>query len=122
MHEMSIIEALLEAVRAEVRAHPDARVLGVRMRAGSLRLVVPEILQSCYEAATRDTSLAGSRLDVEEVAARAQCGDCGAEFAVEEQWFECPRCRRVGARLVCGQELDLIGIELEESQVAVGTG
>jgi hydrogenase nickel incorporation protein HypA/HybF len=122
MHEMSIVESLLDAVREEQRAYPDSLVKTVRVRVGSLRQVVPEIMEFCYTAATRDTALADSRLEIEGIAARAQCGDCGAEFAVDEQWFECPQCRQVGARLVSGQELDLVGIELERSQVAVPAG
>ena len=116
MHEMSIVEALLEAVQREARVHSDARVLAVHVRVGKLRLVVPETLQFCYEAATRDTSLAGSQLEIEAVPATARCRECRAEFAVEENWFECPRCQSVGAELLTGQELDLTSIELEELQ------
>ena len=124
MHEMSIVEALLEAVqrarvdalRRESRVHSDGRVLAVHVRVGGLRQVVPETLQFCYEAATRDTSLAGSRLEIERVPATARCRECRAEFAVEDNWFECPRCQTVGAELLTGQELDLTSIELEELQ------
>jgi hydrogenase nickel incorporation protein HypA/HybF len=126
MHEMSIVEALLEAVqracvdamRREMNARSGARVLAVYVRVGKLRLVVPETLRFCYEAATRDTSLAGSQLEIEEVPATARCRECRAEFAVEENWFECPRCQSVGAELLTGQELDLVSIELAELQEA----
>jgi hydrogenase nickel incorporation protein HypA/HybF len=115
MHEMSIIESLLDAVNAERQAYPDARVTTVRVRVGALRLVVPEVMESCYAAATLDTPLAGSRLELEPVAAKARCPRCRQEFAVEEQWFECPTCREVGGELLSGQELDLVNIELEEA-------
>jgi hydrogenase nickel incorporation protein HypA/HybF len=121
---MSIVEALMEAVQLESRVHSGApastpggaRVLAVHVRVGKLRQVVPETLQFCYEAATRDTALAGSRLVIEAVPATARCRECRAEFAVEENWFECPRCQTVGAELLTGQELDLTSIELEELQ------
>jgi len=116
MHEMSIVEALLEAVQLESRNRSDARVLAVHVRVGKLRLVIPETLQFCYDAATRATSLAGSRLEIENVPATARCRECRAEFAVEENWFECPRCQTVGAELLTGKELDLTSIELEELQ------
>jgi hydrogenase nickel incorporation protein HypA/HybF len=116
MHEMSIVEALLEAVEREVRAYGDARVVSIRVRIGALRLVVPETLRFCYEASVRDTPLAGAQLEIEKVPATARCRECRAEFAVEENWFECPRCQSVGAELLTGQELDLISVELEELQ------
>jgi len=119
MHEMSIIESLVEAVQQELRAYPAAAVLAVRVRVGALRQVVPESLELCFAAATRDTPLAGARLELEQVAATARCPQCRHEFAVEERWFECPKCQSVGGELLTGQELNLINIELEETGAAV---
>ena len=113
MHEMSIVEALLEAVQRELRVHSDACVLAVHVRVGQLRQVVPETLQFCYQAATRDTPLAGSQLEIVEVPATARCRECRTEFAVEENWFECPRCQSVGGQLLAGDELQLTSIEIE---------
>lgn len=114
MHEMSIIESLLDAVNAERQAFPGLRVVAVRVRVGALRLVVPDVMESCYAAATLDTPLAGSRLELEQVAATARCPQCRHQFGVEEQWFECPNCRAIGGELLTGQELDLVNIELAE--------
>ena len=114
MHEMSIIEALLDAVERERQSHADAGVVAVRVRIGQLRQVVPETLRFCYNASVRDTHLAGSQLEIEAVPATARCRACRAEFPVEDNWFECPRCRSIGAELLTGQELDLTSIELEE--------
>jgi hydrogenase nickel incorporation protein HypA/HybF len=112
MHEMSIVEALLDAVRAEARVYPDAKVQSVRVCVGALRLVVPAMLKTCFTAATRDTDLAGAALEVDEVPARARCQNCRSEFPVEEDWFQCPHCRSVGGELLSGRELDLMNIEL----------
>ena len=114
MHEMSIIEALLKTVCCELRAHPDARVRTLCVRVGRLRQVEPDMLRFCYEAAAQDTQLAGSRLEIEQVEARARCDVCSLEFEVEENWFECPRCRAARAQLITGRELDLMSIELVE--------
>lgn len=112
MHEMSIIEALLTQVQQELRTHPDAVVRSVRMRVGKLRQAAPETLTFCYDAAVRGTSLEGSRLDVEELPAEARCRRCCLTFAVEDHWFECPRCRATGADLLKGDELQLTSLEL----------
>ena len=112
---MSIVEGLLDAVNKELCAYPGARVITVRMRIGAMRLVVPEVMESCYRAATLDTPLAGSRLELERIAGTACCGQCAHEFAVEENWFEGPKCHAVGGDLLSGQELDLVNIELEEA-------
>ena len=118
MHEMSIVEALLETVRRELRAHPDGRVRAVRVRVGQLRLIEPSMLEFCYAAAVRDTPLAGSQLEVEQIEASARCDVCSLEFPVEENWFECPRCRSARARLLKGDELLLSSLQIENVAAA----
>ena len=109
MHEMSIIESLLEQVRQETR--PGTCVRTVRLRVGKLRQAVPEMLTFCYDAAVRD----GSRLEVEEVPAEARCRRCCLTFTVEDNWFECPRCKSTGADLLKGDELQLLSLELTKA-------
>jgi hydrogenase nickel incorporation protein HypA/HybF len=109
MHEMSIIEALLEQIRQETQ--PGTCVRTVRMRVGKLRQAAPEMLAFCYTAVVRD----GSRLEIEEVPAEARCRCCSLTFAVEDHWFECPRCRATGADLLHGDELQLLSLELTKA-------
>jgi hydrogenase nickel incorporation protein HypA/HybF len=106
MHELSIIEALLEQVRQQTP--PGTRVRAVRLRVGKLRQLAPETLIFCYDAAVQD----GSRLEIEEVPAEAKCRHCSLTFAVEDHWFECPRCQSTGADLLRGDELQLMNLEL----------
>jgi hydrogenase nickel incorporation protein HypA/HybF len=117
MHEMSLVEGLLQAVRGEMRAYPEAQVRAVRVRVGQLRQVEPAVLEFCYAAAVRETPLAGSHLDIQMVAATANCDVCGLEFPVGEHWFECPHCHSSGARLLTGDEMLLTGIDLERAPI-----
>ncbi len=119
MHEMSVIESLLEAVQREMQGHPQARVRAVHLRVGRLRQVSHETLRFCYEAAARGTALEGSQLMIQAVDASARCGVCSLEFEVEDNWFQCPRCHSSNGRLLRGQELDLVSIELEEPAAAL---
>jgi len=112
MHEMSIVEALLDVIRQELRGYPDTHVRTVFVRVGALRQVVPEMLATCYEAAVRGTTLEGSRLEVQPVGAEARCRQCSSTFVVEDNWFECPRCQALGADLLRGNELELMTLEL----------
>jgi hydrogenase nickel incorporation protein HypA/HybF len=113
MHEFSLVEALVEAVGAELKSRPGARPRAVRIRVGELRQVEPSTMEFCWEAATQDTPLAGARLQIERVDARARCPRCRSEFAVRENWFECPSCRALGGELLAGRELSLVAIELD---------
>jgi hydrogenase nickel incorporation protein HypA/HybF len=114
MHELGIAQALIEQVE-EVRSRYEGReVISVAVRIGSWRLVVPESLDFYYTLLTRDTELAGSRLEIETVQARGRCSRCGETFPVEAPLIVCPACTALGGELVCGQELDLIGVELTD--------
>jgi hydrogenase nickel incorporation protein HypA/HybF len=113
MHEMSIVEALLRQVRNELRPYPNSRVRSVRVRVGKTRLIEPEMLAFCYKTAVRDTSLADSRLEIEQVGAMARCDVCSLTFEIGDAWFECPRCHSTGAELLAGNELELTSIEVE---------
>lgn len=113
MHELSIAEELGRLIREELRAHPNARLKTARVRVGVLRLIEPATLEYCFEAVVRDGPLAGGRLLVEQVEASARCRKCGLEFAVEQNWFECPRCGTIGAELRRGDELQLVDLEIE---------
>jgi hydrogenase nickel incorporation protein HypA/HybF len=115
MHEMSIVEALLVQVRQELASRPDFRVAQVRLRIGALRQVMAETLRFCYDASVRGTSLEGSQLEVEELPAEALCRCCSLTFAVEDHWFECPRCGAAGADLLKGDELQLMSLELAKA-------
>lgn len=109
MHEMSVIEALREQLRQETL--PGTRVRTVRLRVGRLRQLAPEMLVFCYDAVVRD----GSRLEIEQVPAEARCRQCSLTFAVEDHWFECPRCQSAEADLLRGDELQLLSLELTKA-------
>ena len=113
MHEMSIVEALLEQVRQETSGYPTKRVNTIRLRIGALRQVVPETLTFCFTAAVRGTPLEGCRLDIEQLPAEARCRKCSLTFAVDDNWFQCPRCGEAGSDLLIGNELELTSLDLK---------
>jgi hydrogenase nickel incorporation protein HypA/HybF len=112
MHEMSIVEALIDLVNEQVRAHPGARVRTVGVRVGRLRQIEPEMLRFCYDAAVNGTPLEHSALAIEKCDASARCDVCRLVFPVEQNWFECPRCHSLKAALLSGDELQLTTVEL----------
>jgi hydrogenase nickel incorporation protein HypA/HybF len=113
VHELSIAEEIVRVIREELRVYPNARLKSARVRVGALRLIEPATLECCFEAAAEDAPLAGARLIVEQVEASARCRQCDREFPVEHNWFECPQCGAMGAELLRGDELQLVGLEIE---------
>jgi hydrogenase nickel incorporation protein HypA/HybF len=86
MHELALMESLVEAIEAQV---PDARVTAVRLDVGRLTCVVPDALRFCFEVCTQDTRLAGAVLEVREVPGRVRCRACGAEGELDGPFLVC---------------------------------
>ncbi|OLZ63027.1 hydrogenase maturation nickel metallochaperone HypA [Streptomyces sp. IMTB 2501] len=112
MHELSIATAIVEQAEEIARADGTDRVTAVTVRVGELAGVVPDALRFAFEVARDGTALAGARLVVEQVAARAWCGGCAEEFAVGmPPFFWCPTCDRPSQELRSGRELEISGLE-----------
>ncbi|MFK4144611.1 hydrogenase maturation nickel metallochaperone HypA [Streptomyces sp. NPDC004065] len=112
MHELSIAAAIVDRAGALAREDGTDTVSAVTVRVGELSGVVPDALDFAFEVAREGTALAGARLVVEQVAARAYCAPCAREFAVGmPPFFWCPDCDRPSRELRSGRELEITGIE-----------
>ena len=99
MHELSLAEALV---------------------AVAVRQVVPASLEFAFELLAADTVLAGSRLTIEEVAARGTCRVCGVETTMERFPLQCSECLSLDLEIVAGEELRVQALELEEHMTTRG--
>jgi hydrogenase nickel incorporation protein HypA/HybF len=113
MHELSIAESLLDAVRAEARKHPSGRVTRVGLRVGELAAVDPESLRFSFELLSRESELHPLELEIEFLRRRYRCPQCGEEFSPNDWQITCRRCG-VNGVFAGGDELEIAYLELEE--------
>lgn len=118
MHEVSVIDEIVQTVLDEIKNYQVLRVDSVSLRIGKLRQFVPEIMQFCYEVATRDTLLQGSQLKLKEVPVQIFCRRCEMTTELEEYDFHCPECQSMDIQVTGGNELILDSIQLEEKATA----
>ena len=117
MHELSIVSSVVDSVIESLEKYPGARVLEVRLRVGALAAVVEDSLQFCYELASRETALEGSRLVVNVVPVVVHCAACGRDGELESlQSFRCPHCGEPAADVRQGREMEIEGIEIEDAE------
>jgi hydrogenase nickel incorporation protein HypA/HybF len=112
MHEVSVIEEIVETVLVESAKYPDSTVESVSLKIGKLRQFVPEIMKFCYEVATKDTGLENSQLFLEEIPVRIYCRYCNMTITLEEYDFHCPDCNATNVEVISGNELILESIKL----------
>lgn len=116
MHELSIAHSLIETVEEALADKPELKVTVVNLQLGVLSGVEQESLLFCFDIATADTRLAGAKLGIELVAARAYCATCGHDVSpVTPHWYRCPECGAVCAQLSAGRDLQIASVEVIEN-------
>ncbi len=114
MHELSIADAILDAVRIEAEKRPGAHVTKVGVRIGALSGVEPEALSFGFSALVQGTDLEPLELVIELVPRRQRCPACDFTFEVAEDSLGCPRCASAETLLAGGDELNLAYLEVED--------
>ncbi len=115
MHELSIVESVVDAVTETAAKYPGSTVKSVKLRVGVLASVVKESLEFCWELATVGTPLASATLVVNSVPIVVHCAGCGRDSEIEGvQSLRCPHCGELAADLRQGRELEIESIEIEE--------
>ena len=107
---MSITQSVVEICENNAAGR---RVISVTLEVGELSGIVPEAVEFCFEACTKDTLLDGARLIIERIPAKGHCPDCGADFAVHAYYDPCPVCDGYGLSVVSGEELRVKELEVE---------
>jgi hydrogenase nickel incorporation protein HypA/HybF len=111
MHEYSIVQALVDRVGAEVKAHGARSVQSVSIRIGELSGVDPDLFTTAYNTFRERTICDGAELYLTIVPARWMCERCGQRIA-QGGVLRCDICGS-GARLAEGDEIMLDRIEME---------
>ena len=112
MHEMSLVEAIMESLVPLCSSNGWNRVEKVVLRVGTLRQVVPEALVFCFETASAGTPLEGASLDIKEIPLRQSCRSCGEKWGGDQPLGRCPCCGSVETETVSGLELEIESLEV----------
>lgn len=111
MHELSLIEGIIDIILAELPKHSITKVENISLRIGEMRQVVPDALHFAFECLSKDTPLEGAELRIENVPIKSKCAQCGHEF-VQKNWFgNCPKCQSTKIEIVSGKELEIAEFE-----------
>jgi hydrogenase nickel incorporation protein HypA/HybF len=113
MHELSIAESILDAVRAELRGYPGARPLRVGLCIGELAAVDIDSLSFCFESIVRGTEWESLTLEAKVCPPTRRCFDCGEDFESIDYNNICPRCSGANTFSTGGDELDFDFLEVE---------
>ena len=90
----------------------DRALVGLRL--GELSGVNADALTFSFEVLVKGTDMEPLELEIEHVRRRQRCPACGGEFDVIESDTRCPTCGEPRTRLIAGDEMNIIYLEVEE--------
>jgi len=117
MHEMTLLASVAQIIQEEMEKHGMTRLVRVVLKSGALAGLAPEAMHFAWEVITESGPLKGAELCVEQTAVRLGCGECGREFAPEQQvvFAPCPGCgAELGHKVLEGREVYVESIEGED--------
>lgn len=114
MHELSLLQALVEQVTELAQKEGFSRVVELRLGVGPFSGVEPDCLQLCFAEAARDTALAGAKLVVEPTPLELHCTACSQRsFPHADAELVCRHCGSVATQIVRGRELCLLELDVQ---------
>ncbi|MGQ3686090.1 MAG: hydrogenase maturation nickel metallochaperone HypA/HybF [Candidatus Loosdrechtia sp.] len=110
---MSITMSMMDIVKYHMVENGVKQLKKLKIRIGKLTAIEPESLIFCFEVYTRNTSMEGAILEIENTPLIGRCNNCRKEFYREEYFSNCPVCNSEVVENISGRELDIISIEAE---------
>jgi len=117
VHELSIAQAIVDVATRHAKG---SRVVGVHVRIGHLRQVVPSALAFSFELCAHGTPVDGAELELETVGAGVRCRSCEAETEPEGFPLACRACGGLDVEVTRGEELQVEALELEADLTTSG--
>jgi hydrogenase nickel incorporation protein HypA/HybF len=115
MHELSIVEALIEQVQKEIdRGGHRGRVARLDLAIGRLSGVSVDSVRFAFQLLAPGTVVERAEIHVDQPPAACVCGVCGRRTEIEDLVAQCPACRSDRIHIEGGNELLLQTIDLEE--------
>lgn len=113
MHELSIIQSILEATTNAVQQNgKPGTVETIEIEIGELAGIEWSTLEFLWPAAVGDTLLADATLQVRWVPGKAVCSDCSSSFEVRRLYDPCPGCGSHLLQITQGEELRIKSLTL----------
>jgi hydrogenase nickel incorporation protein HypA/HybF len=98
---------------AAAAAEGAVSIAVVRLRVGELAGVELEALRFAFPLVMQDTIAALAQLQIESVPAICYCAACDKSFHAQQGHAVCPSCGTLSKRLLSGQELQLVAVEVD---------
>lgn len=113
MHEMSLMESVLQIIEDAANQQGFTKVRRVWLEIGQLSCVEPEALRFSFDAVMRDSIAHHAQLEIVEVAGQGCCEQCGSKVAIAGRDEACPNCGSYAIAVMEGDQMRVKELEVE---------
>ena len=112
MHELAVCQALIDQVEEIALRERADQVLSIHLGIGPLSGVEPHLLEQAFSIARAGGVAAGAELLIDNLPVQVSCDQCGQTTDALPARLLCGACGNWRTRLVSGDELQLLHVEL----------
>ena len=113
MHELSICLSLMQQLDAIARERNATSIVRVELEIGVLSGVEPDLLRNAWPLASVGTVAEHAELLIETGELIVECTTCQAQTKARPNRLLCGECGDFKTRVVSGEEMTLMRVELE---------
>jgi hydrogenase nickel incorporation protein HypA/HybF len=114
MHELSLIQSLLDIIEDYAQKRHFKKVNTVKLSFGKLSSIEPKCLEFAFEAQSKETKAQGATLEFDILPIVIYCISCEKEMKVDAYTATCPQCKGEDVIMVGGaQELKIIELDVD---------
>ncbi|HEY9160945.1 MAG TPA: hydrogenase maturation nickel metallochaperone HypA [Desulfomonilia bacterium] len=113
MHEMSLVQSIIEIINEYAKKENFKKVESISLSFGKASTVVPAALEFAFEVLSEGTVAQGARLEFDIKPVVIYCLSCEKDFKMDSYEAACPQCKGGEIMLTGGtEELKLIEMEV----------
>lgn len=114
MHELSLVQSILEIIEDYAAKEGFRRVNALRLSCGRLSGVDFQCLRFAFEVQSKNTLAEGATLELNFLPVVISCLHCGKNIEVKSVETACPECGAEDVQLVGGtEELRLLELDVD---------
>ena len=112
MHELSVLEGLLELMEDQARSSGFTRVKRVILGIGQLSCVEPEAMTFCFASVVAGTLAEDAALEINQIPGAGRCPACDREVPMSSRLDPCPHCGRYQLQVTAGSDIRLEALDV----------
>ena len=113
MHELSIVQNILDIAESEARKNNATKIIKIGLKIGEMSGVVIDSINFCFETLKGNTIARDAELLIDHVPLKGKCKNCGSNFQINNYIFKCNTCNNNDIEIITGRELFVDELEVE---------